>query len=370
MWLVGYLFNNNGMGTWCWETAHALADAGEEVALVCSSSVSLPGQSGVELIRVDPAPLDSAASRLMASGGMLSRHGPRVMRRATEMVRASGRAPGVLLLNATEFYDEGLPSRQYVVAWARGARLMEYLRRYRAESHASARVAARSLLSTIGWWRRDWYAYEHADGVLAVSSPLNDELRSGGVKASLLHPCTHGAGAAPSRVASSPVRLITSAVSLADPRKRVCWMLDALHQWGRAGVTLTLVGAFDEEIRAAAERTGIPVTLTGPLLRNAALDLIHEHDLFLFASALDDWGYVVTEAMAQGLAVVAPDASPFDEILGATGARFAPGDAASFRSAIERILTDVAGARLTCWNRARTAFSRPTFVSNLRAIAG
>lgn len=37
---------------------------------------------------------------------------------------------------------------------------------------------------------------------------------------------------------------------------------------------------------------------------------------FTFGSLVDDWGYVQVEAMAKGIAIIYPNASPFDEIVG------------------------------------------------------
>ena len=83
MWLVGYLYNNNGMGTWCWEAAHALAAAGEQVTLVCSPSVALPGPTNLRILRVAPPPrARSVAGKVIVELTQLSAHGPRVMREA------------------------------------------------------------------------------------------------------------------------------------------------------------------------------------------------------------------------------------------------------------------------------------------------
>src|SRR5690348_11536097 len=53
MWVVAYLWNTNGMASWCWEAAHALAEQGEPVLLVCSRSASLPGPPAVPVMRFD-----------------------------------------------------------------------------------------------------------------------------------------------------------------------------------------------------------------------------------------------------------------------------------------------------------------------------
>ena len=53
MYVVGYLYNNNGMASWCWEAAHAMTEAGLPVLLVVSSEVKLPGNPKVDILRFD-----------------------------------------------------------------------------------------------------------------------------------------------------------------------------------------------------------------------------------------------------------------------------------------------------------------------------
>ncbi len=370
MWLVGYLYNNNGMGTWCWEAAHALAAAGEQVTLVCSPSVALPGPTDLRILRVAPPPrARSVAGKVIGELTQLSAHGPLVMREAVRELSAAGVPVTAILLNATEFFDPSLPCPQLVTAWARGVTLREYLARLGVQLRGVSRHSLRAFLGTLGWWRKDWYAFRRAGVVLAVSTPLQDELQSHGVRAELLHPCTHSASLPPlPRGAGQPVRLLSAAVSLDEPRKRIEWMLESLRKWHGTNCTLTLIGAPSARVRAVAGALDMPVEFTGALSRDAVVERMREHDVFLFASVLDDWGYVITEAMSQGMAVVAPNLSPFDEILGDTGALYGAHDASAFRAAVDRVLVDTEGARQRSWDRARRQFSRELFAARLFAV--
>jgi glycosyltransferase involved in cell wall biosynthesis len=371
MWIVGYLYNNNGMGTWCWEAAHALAAAGEPVTLVCSPTVMLPGPTTIPVLRVAaPAQSRSAIVRMFSPGGMLSAHGARVMRDAVRCLADQGTPATRLLLNSTEFHDSEIPLPQFVTAWARGVRLHEYLGRLRIHHRGFSRETVRAFLGTIGWWRRDWYGFRHADAVLSVTSPLHDELRALGIHSELLHPCTHAPDASvPLRVGDPVVRLVTSAASLDDPRKRVLWMLDALRDWRGTGCTLTLIGAPSDAVRGAASRLEMPVEFAGTLSRDDAVLAMRSCDVFLFASALDDWGYVITEAMSQGLAVIAPAIAPFDEILDATGALYVMNEPGAFRQALDDLLPRFMSARQASWQSAHDRFSRAVFVQRLEWIA-
>ena len=53
MTIVGYLYNKNGMATWCIEAALALHQAGEEVILIKSSDIILPESYPVKVIDFD-----------------------------------------------------------------------------------------------------------------------------------------------------------------------------------------------------------------------------------------------------------------------------------------------------------------------------
>lgn len=370
MWLVGYLYNNNGMGTWCWEAAHALADAGESVTLVCSPAVSLPGPTTLPILRVAaPARARSIPGKIREVVGQLSAQGPDVMLEAVRRLAAAGTPVSYVLLNSTEFYVTGIAAPQLVTAWARGVLFREYVARLRVHVHGLSHHAVRTIFGTIGWWRKDWRSFRRADLVLGVTSPLVEQLRAHGVNVELLHPCTHVSLRPPLvREAGAPVRLLTAAVALEDPRKRVLWMLNALREWTGTNCTLTLIGASSTGVQAAARALTIPVEFTGMLSREEVVRAMRTHDIFLFASELDDWGYVVTEAMSQGMAVVAPACSPFDEILGSTGALYAPHSPIAFRQALDALLSRVMSSRLAAWERAHDKFSRARFSSRLRSI--
>src|SRR5258708_29201379 len=140
MWLVGYLYNNNGMGTWCWEAAHALADAGEPVTLVCSPTVVLPGPTTLSILRVAAAsPARTPLGRVLVAVGQLSAQGPRVMRDAVQTLAAAGTPATMVLLNSTEFYDPVVEVPQLVTAWASGISLRDYLARSRVHRRGLSR---------------------------------------------------------------------------------------------------------------------------------------------------------------------------------------------------------------------------------------
>jgi glycosyltransferase involved in cell wall biosynthesis len=168
------------------------------------------------------------------------------------------------------------------------------------------------------------------------------------------------------RAATGPVRLMAAALNLDDPRKGIRLILRALKRITARNVTLTLVGQASERLRERAKRLPFEVSFTGALSRSAVTDLMTRHDIFLFASRLDDWGYVLVEALAAGLWVIAPNQSPFDDIVGEAGDLFTPGPVQSLVACIERAVAQwQPNWRTTAVNRARSHFSRQAFAAQL-----
>ena len=108
------------------------------------------------------------------------------------------------------------------------------------------------------------------------------------------------------------------------------------------------------------------------------LNQMAQHELFVFGSSLDDWGYVlieamgnnlcVIEAMGNNLCVVAPNLSPFDEIVGDTGVLYDPSSPESLTRPLAALLAeDIAARRSASHRRAETLFSRAAFAESLLA---
>jgi glycosyltransferase involved in cell wall biosynthesis len=90
--------------------------------------------------------------------------------------------------------------------------------------------------------------------------------------------------------------------------------------------------------------------------------------IFCFGSLLDDWGYVLVEAMANGLKPVAPAVSPFDEILDGVGLCYSPHSQDDFMRALQSIDSgSIADGGRQAWDRAHSLFSRPAFGRSILA---
>lgn len=365
--VVAGIYEGSGMATWCIEAAEALAVRGEPVCLCCLEDISLPPLSdGIHVVRI-PRRFTShtpAAGRIRRELARIAVSPRPFLRQVCAELASRQMTASAFLLNAPFFLDTGIPVPQYVVAWGYPSSFYGYMQKVPMYIPRTFSIEAiRILLDNIGVYRSDWHGFRHATGVMSVSKKLHDDLRRRRVRSSMVHPGL-GDAAWTKRPNVTRPRIVMMAVDLDVPRKRVPWMLSALKDLP-VSAELTLIGKASERTRALAEATGMAVTLTGRLPRHEALDVLGQGTLFLFGSIIEDWGYVLVEAMARGLAVVAPDQSPFDEMVGPLGSLFTPQSSTSFRDAAIAELTRPAipAAVRAEW---LVRFSRDTFGRALR----
>jgi glycosyltransferase involved in cell wall biosynthesis len=263
--------------------------------------------------------------------------------------------------------DPSIHVPQYVVGWAYPTSLGGYLSKIgKFTGWKVSKEAVRQSLESIGWWRKDWRAYRSATSVLAVTQKLGADLICQGVRVHIVHPGTSICKNKPCEHDVQPCRLLIAAVDLEDPRKRVGWMIDALKSGTYRDYNLTLVGHASDAFKSWVCSDSFPAEFTGYLPRNQLQNLMAEHDIFLFGSCLDDWGYVLVEAMSQGLSIVAPDISPFDEIVGNAGILYSLNSAKELREKVfELSHSDLLPRRQIAWQRANNLFSRQAFGQSL-----
>jgi hypothetical protein len=355
------------MATWCWEAAHALHEMGQNVVLVAGPEVSLPGSPSVEVIRI--AIQDRPACRpgrlgkaVLTARSLLAAGLDGSLQQIHSVLAARGMMPAAYILNQSTLVDPSVLCPQIVAAWSFPVSFFGYLRKTPAlVPDRSLKSFIRTALSAIGWWRKDWSAYRTADSVLPVTEALLRELHRKSVTAYLAYPGAAG-GPLPDRKGGG-IRLLMAAVNLKEPRKRILWMLDALKKMDLPeGTVLQLAGEPDEPLRRAAAQLSCPAEFLGRLERQELQQVMRRADIFCFGSRLDDWGYVLVEAMANGLVPVAPAISPFDEIMGKVGFGYNPQSKDDFaRALVSAASSSLMEKRREAWERASTLFSRAAF---------
>ena len=372
MFVVAYLYNNNGMASWCWEAAHALHEMHQPVLLVCSNEVELPGTPVVEVLRFNPQTGEyrrkDLLSRIAGELERLSGESSGFVYLLHQHLQELGITPSAYFLNQSNLQDPRVDVPQYMTAWAYPTSLTGYLSKVGKLTGGKISKPIgilRTYFDAVGWWKKDWRAYRNATSVLAVSQRLSTELVSQGIRGHIVHPGTSISAYELRESANNVCQVLIAAVDLEDPRKRVRWMINALKSSTHRNFSLTLVGHASDAFKKWV-CDDFPAKFTGHLPRNQLQNLMAEHDVFLFGSCLDDWGYVLVEAMSQSLVIVAPNISPFDEIVGDTGILYSLDSEKEFADKMSKLCnSNLFSQRESAWERANSLFSRHAFGQSL-----
>ena len=134
------------------------------------------------------------------------------------------------------------------------------------------------------------------------------------------------------------------AVGELTKRKNLALLLSAAAPLRTAHPELTILvageGVEREDLQQRAESLGLASNVRFLGFRRDVPDLMAAADLLVHPALVEGFGYVIAEAMAAGLAVVATDASSIPEIVvaGETGVLFPPDDAGALRAGIAAYL--------------------------------
>ncbi len=217
--------------------------------------------------------------------------------------------------------------------------------------------AARTLVGFLPLWEK---TVERAARFLCVSEATARELAArypetqarigvarNGVEEEFF-PQTNPAAAERTRRRFSAGRPYILYLGTLEPRKNVETLVAACERlWAKrrarpdlvlAGGTGWKTGPLHRRIVRSAFRDKIH--LAGYAAQPQALELYRAAEAFVYPSLAEGFGLPVAEAMACGAPVVASDIAPLREVAGDAALFAAPGNAAGFARAIERLLED------------------------------
>jgi hypothetical protein len=325
MIVVAYVYNNNGMATWCTEAAMALQELGQEVVLIKSKEVQLPSNFPVKYIDFDKSYSRPILKKVINKVRNYLQLLPLLPMKEDEFLEdlhsyliGASLTPTLYLLNQTSLVNNKVRVPQYVVAWAYGIHFKDYLKKAFLLTE-SVRTLYEYLLFVLYWYKVDWIGYRKATGVLAVSERLKTALVKNGIRAFTIHPGISGEFYTHQVVDATKdgkVQFAMMALDLHDRRKGLKKIINSLKKLDTNLFKLTLIGGTTDKFKEWVLTGGFPATFTGLLGREQATDILNKCDVLLFGSLVDDWGYVQVEAMSRGMIVLSPKASPFDEIIG------------------------------------------------------
>lgn len=168
---------------------------------------------------------------------------------------------------------------------------------------------------------------------------------TGGVDIDRFHPSNATSEMRMRLSGGEPEKPLLLFVSRLSREKRVDWLLPVAKQV--PGIRLAIVG--DGPYRPKLEKmfAGTPTVFTG-YLRGAELASAYASgDIFVFTGAEETFGNVVAEAMASGLAVIAPRSGGVVDLVeeGVTGLLYKPEDAKRFLARVKSLAKDLRKAK-------------------------
>jgi glycosyltransferase involved in cell wall biosynthesis len=208
--------------------------------------------------------------------------------------------------------------------------------------------ALRPLSKVLWWMMREYHNF--ADVNVTVSPIMQDDLvRRGFQRVRCWPPAVDSQLFRPERASPAmrerltsgrPERPLLLTVSRLAPEKNVGFLAGVLDRV--PGACLAVVG--DGPQRGELERlfAGRDASFTGYLTGAELAAAYASADAFVYASETETMGNVVLEAMACGLAVVAPQAGGIPNLVshGVTGMLYRPGDATDAASLVKTTLAD------------------------------
>lgn len=380
--IVAYAYNLNGMTTWCVEAAASLHKAGYDVTLVASPEIKLVGfdfpvvlwtHSGDRIKNIFKKIANRVDKYFKLLPG-ISVEGDFLIE-LDKFLKKAGIYPTAYLLNQSNLISSKIATKQLVVAWANPPFLKSYIKRV-FELNTGERNLFDEIYNALYWYKSDWNAYRKSHGVLSVTKELYNKLSKELHHIYQLYPpCVSSTNISNTERSKLHPRLVSIAfmsLYIDDPRKGYDKILTYLSRWQyRDKVILHLIGSAADEFINRVHSTGIEFVYYGRMNRKDALKTLSSCDIMLFASSLDDWGFVQVEAMALGLAVIAPNNLPSSEIISNDKYLFNLLNKQSFFEALDNVILNVESLRLAsryAITRYQSEFDGSKFASQIAAI--
>jgi glycosyltransferase involved in cell wall biosynthesis len=257
--------------------------------------------------------------------------------KAFKNCKEKGNAPHLILVAQTDFLWPASPVPQWVVARSWPLSLTGYFKKMNV---LKSQPFFSRLHDLLFWYHMDHKAYRKATGVIAITKQLHHDLKQMGIRSVHVYPCISVPPLREKPPNQGHLRLMTAALHIGDKRKNIHWMLSALGRLNRDGhaFSLTIVGDYTTKDAKRIYEQVPHAVLTGRLSREKLLYTMKQHDVFLFASLQENWGYVLAEAIVAGLIIVTPEVYPFTEINPNNNLRYISNNELSFARCIETLM--------------------------------
>jgi glycosyltransferase involved in cell wall biosynthesis len=186
------------------------------------------------------------------------------------------------------------------------------------------------------------------DGLLVASSQGVERLRSLGVSPERIEVALQSADLSSVRVASpsaGPVRILSVGRLVAD--KNLDGLIDAFADAGfaegEAELEIRGAGPLEDELRALADRLGVPARFGGPAAPGELADIYANAHAFALVSTYEPFGVTLREAAAAGLPLIASRrAGAVGDVAvdGENAVVIDPGDRGQITAALRRLVRE------------------------------
>jgi hypothetical protein len=377
--VIGYVYNLNGMASWCIESAYALKQAGHNVLLIAANTIELPDDLLVLRFEAKRKPNYTFKQKLLNKVLRFRNSIPFLYQESGFLAELNNQLKSVnfntdiFLLNQSNLFSKKIGAKQLVVAWANKPFLIDYIRRVFV-LNKDFRTILSALYDALYWYNSDWYAYRNAYATLAVTKDLQQNISKC---------CKNVYEVYPPYVLKRDPQLYREqsrnkihigffALNIDDPRKGYTRLVSYLSQWSaKDTVLIELIGNVSDLTLQELQTCGIKFIAHGLLPRDEAVKRLRALDILAFASLIDDWGFVQTEAMANGVLVLAPNMHPSDEIVGNLDLLYAQGSQDDFLKKLANACEQVESnpdIRVEQHRRYANCFSGLEFVRKIHKI--
>ncbi len=314
------------MASWCIEAAIALRQIGEELLLIKSEDTEVPEILSAVTLNFNINQDNNTKVRFIKKlFGKIKKYYQLIpfvsvenkfLERLNYYLNEKHIKPTCYLLNQTSFVNNSVDVSQYVVGWSYKPSLTGYLKKVLITS-ADFTTFKDNTYNAFFWYKIDWKGYKKASGVLCISNKLTSYLKAYNINAVTVYPGVDKS--IPTLVEKSKskckIRFVFAAIDLSDKRKGLKKIIKCLKSLDVNKFEIVLIGNCPEKFKNWILLNSFPARFTGLLDRENVLKEMNNCDVLLFGSVVDDWGFVQVEAMSNGLTVLSPNISPFDEII-------------------------------------------------------
>ncbi|MBS1627452.1 MAG: glycosyltransferase [Bacteroidetes bacterium] len=376
MIIVGYVYNNNGMATWCYETAYALHENGYNVLLVHSSKIILPNNLPFKTFAFDFAesPANSGlVKKIKTFLEVISSSSNQFSFLIQNQLKENNIQAQAFFLNQSNLVYTKTTIPQYVCSWVYPFTLKQYITSSFTHMNKGVKNKVLALATAMGFYRKDLTGFKNATYALAITEAMHKQLIKKRIKSYLLPPCCEVITNVFNKeqiVANKKISIVISALELESKRKNIIWLLQCLNKISTQTFEITLIGKTGNSINEFIKNSPHTFYCSGQLNRNDALKLMQKADIFLFASLSDDWGYVIVEAMSKGLAVLVPNNHPFNFIVETNKYCFELNNENDFTNKLLQLINtdNLIKAKQHSLYRTEAMFSRKQFANNLQPL--